>query len=202
MAKLGTGFTEQELRDAQVNKLNLELKALSLSQKWYLAILQRFARWLLRNATILTLIIALSGVFIGLWQYKKTTERDFKRAFWEKQLNLYMELTGATATLVAFSADKDPVAIQEYQKARVKFWELYYGELAVIADPNVDKEMVDFGYCFRLIEIGDRRCDPVDLKPKALSLAAACRASVSNSWKQDLGTITERRETEIKLSNK
>jgi hypothetical protein len=191
MTKPDPGFTEQELRDVQVRKLKLEIKALSLSQKWYLAVPQRVARWLLRHAAIFTLVIAIGGVFIGLWQYRKSSEQDFKKTFWEKQLNLYMELTGATATLVTFIGDKDPVAQGEYKKARVKFWELYYGQLAVIADPNVDREMVDFGLCLRLIEKNDLRCDGDGLKAKALTLAAACRASVSNSWKQDLGTLNE-----------
>ena len=194
MIKPTTDFTEQDLRDAQVNKLNLELKELSLYQKWYWAAPQRFFRWIVKYGSLLTLLIAVSGVVIGLWQYETSAEREFKKTFWEKQLNLYMDLTGSTGTLVGVIGDKDPVAIQEYQKARIKFWELYYGELSVIADDDVDKKMVEFGICLRQIESNDNRCDPGGLKAKALSLAAACRASVSISWKQDLGTLNKPKE--------
>lgn len=185
-----SGINDQELRDYQANKLALEIRELEGRELWSHRPIVKAFRWTVRNNAFLLMLVAVTGIAISIVQYSRTTERDFKKPFWEKQLNLYMDLTGAAAILTAFATDQDPVAKAEYQKARVKFWELYYGQLAVIADPEVDKIMVDFGQCLRQIESNDQRCDTTMLKQKSLSLAAACRSSVSTSWKQNLGEAT------------
>ena len=148
--------------------------------------------WFVKNISILTFLLALIGLPLGLWQYFEKAENDYKKPLWEKQLNYYLEATRATATLAALRNDTNDAAQQEWQKARMRFWELYYGELVVLEAPEVSTAMVAFGKCLRDYE--DDKCDLKTLRSLSLNLAHACRTSVANSWKQPLGKFAERPE--------
>jgi hypothetical protein len=183
-------ITEQELRNVQKRKLDLEIEALSTSRYWYIAFAQKVGRWVVRNSGVFALLIASAGAVFGLIQYYETVQRDFRKPLWEKQLNLYLEATGAAAKLVELPNDHDPIAKDEYKRSWIKFWELYYGELAVVEDPDVSAAMVNFGTCLRQYQTNE--CDTVTLKRRSLELAATCRRSVSTSWKQNLRELGNR----------
>jgi hypothetical protein len=150
--------------------------------------------WFVKNMSILTLLLAVIGLPIGVWQYFEKAENDYKKPLWEKQLNYYLEATRATATLAALPNRPDDASQQEWQKARIRFWELYYGELVVLEAPEVSTAMVAFGKCLRDYEDEDNKCDSKTLRSLSLDLAHACRTSVANSWQQPLGKFAERPE--------
>lgn len=83
--------TEQELRNVQKRKLDLEIEALSTSRYWYIAFPQKIGRWVVRNSGVFALPIASAGAVFGLIQYHETVQRDFRKPLWGKQLNLYLE---------------------------------------------------------------------------------------------------------------
>ena len=143
--------------------------------------------WFLKNVSFLTFALALIGLPIGLWQYFEKAENEYKKPLWEKQLNYYLEATRAAASIAVLLNEETDTSKVEWQKERVRFWQLYYGELVVVEDPEVSKAMVAFGKCLRQYELS--QCDQKTLKQLSLDLAQACRTSVGKSWKEPLGKL-------------
>lgn len=126
---------------------------------------------------ILLAITALLGFLWGIYQYADTNlkQSETRRIeatapYLERQLKLYTEAT-QVASQIATSTDQVAIA-----KATTRFWELYWGELALVEDGDVEFKMKAFGEA--LLE----KIDQETLKSLSLSLAHACRDSLSKSW--------------------
>ena len=92
------------------------------------------------------------------------------KPFLEKQLKLYTEVSQVVSR-IATSDDR-----AEMGKARKRFWELYWGELALVENADVEKTMVEFGDAL------SRRVSEAELKSLALRVVHACRRSLDKSW--------------------
>lgn len=178
---------EEELLKLRRRKLIAEIECLEKN-------LHKSTRqgWFMRNAPLLTFLLASIGLPIGLWQYFEKAENEYKRPLWEKQLDYYFEATRAAATLAVLRNEEAESSQAEWQKARTRFWELYYGELAIVEDQAVSQAMVVFGKCLRDYEFD--QCDQKQLKHLSLELASACRNSVGKSWKQPLEVLNKKPE--------
>lgn len=139
-------------------------------------------------ATVVPLVIAALGFVWGVYQYfqgqkvraeqvkldqdREAVQRriEARRPFLERQLALYTEATNAAAT-IATSADATAVAA-----AHSRFWELYWGELALVEDSAVEQAMIAFGKGL------DRGAGQAALQQLSLGLAIACRDSLAVSW--------------------
>jgi hypothetical protein len=147
----------------------------------------RFLDAVLKVAGVLGTLVAFC---VGIDQYWEQREREFKRDLWTQQLTLYLEASRAASTL-AYQSDSSVVSRAEIEKARSRFWQLYYGEMVVVEDTAVGRTMVEYGYCLRESELGT--CSQEELIKRALALASACRLSVERSWREPLGPIAVRR---------
>src|SRR5262249_31789784 len=134
----------------------------------------------------------VGGFWFGIVRYNRDRENEFRKPLWEKQLSFYLEATKATATLATLVTEDQPEACQEWERARTRFFELYYGELAVVEDTRVSQAMINFAEC--LSQTNDKKCgqrflvcDQKTLMGRSLELAQLCRDSVSESWKEPLG---------------
>jgi hypothetical protein len=91
----------------------------------------------------LLLIGTAIGSILALLEYNWTTEKEFRRPFWNQQVALYFkaaETAGKIASLPSAERGK-PANSQE-------FWNLYFGPLVVVEDDElVCRAMVDFGDC-------------------------------------------------------
>ena len=158
---------------------------------------------------IITALIAVIGVWFGVYQYfdqqqkevekrkdeekerlqsfeselrraNDSRELELRKPFWEKQLELYFAASEAAATI---STSSDPV---HRRAAEAKFWNLYWGPLAIVEDAGMKKPedaviesaMVRFGWCLD----GTEECSRAELKQRSLSLAHKLRESVGKSW--------------------
>ena len=126
-------------------------------------------------------IIALLGAIIGIWKYSDTVEKEFRKPFWEQQVALYFDATSAASTL---ASSLDSTALF---KAKEKFYELYYGPLAVVEDTEVEAAMVRFDRCLQALETGS--CTRTELKNLSLALAHSCRESIGRAWELDLSKL-------------
>jgi len=90
------------------------------------------------------------------------------RPFLEKQLALYGEAALVCARLSTEPAD---------EKALARFWELYWGELALVENDDVESAMVSFKNALTITPD-----DESSLRECALNLAKACRVSLARSW--------------------
>src|SRR5262249_25734046 len=108
-----------------------------------------YKRWdtVLKLAGALVLVVGVVG---GGWQYRTTTEKEFKQKYWEQQLALYIEATNTASTLATIPKIEDETESKGMRdKAKVRFWQLYYGPLALVTDKDVDAAVVEFGNCLR-----------------------------------------------------
>jgi hypothetical protein len=136
---------------------------------------------------IAKVVIAIIG---GVWvwhTYPESKEKDFRTAYWDRQMSLFFEATQAAAQIATLSNEDE-----RRSGAINKFWELYWGQMIVIETKNeedpVAQAMMDFGKC--LIEPGEQapcdKCDINELKNRAWALGKACRDSIGTSWDQKL----------------
>ena len=92
------------------------------------------------------------------------------KPFLERQLKLYTEATQVAAK-IATSRD-----VKEVEDAKKRFWQLYWGELALVENKDVEAAMVKLG---RALE---NSASQRELKQLSLKLAHACRESLDRSW--------------------
>jgi hypothetical protein len=129
-------------------------------------------------------LVAVGGLLWGVTSFlitsriqAETRHLEARKPYLERQLTLYTEAT-QSAAILATSSDPDII-----EKARQRFWELYWGELAMVEngglnaiEGGVEAAMVMFGECL------NRGCSQSELQPLALRLAHACRDSLAASW--------------------
>jgi hypothetical protein len=174
----------------QLEKLRLEIDSLKSKNRWE----NSFGRFL----PIITATIAVAGFWFGIIQYQRQETarataltaqiksenearvKEFKKSFWEKQLGFYLEAARTSATLANFQAEEKAETQAERGKARIRFWQLYWGELAVVEDDLVAAAMITFANCLRGNESGT--CSDATLKSYSLDLAVAFRKSVEKAW--------------------
>ena len=118
-----------------------------------------------------TALVAIFGAAIGLWKYFDSVEKEFRKPYWEKQVALYFQATSSAATLATID---NP---EERQEAEAKFWELYWGPLALVEDRKVEGAMVRFGNCLK-----GGNCEGSNLRQLSLELAHTCRESLGTTW--------------------
>lgn len=123
------------------------------------------------------LIGAAIAFFWAVFQYTNTqkmqnqTRRiEATKPFLDRQLKLYTDATQAAATLATSVKDTELV------QARERFWSLYWGELALVEDKQVEGAMVQFGSAL------SKGLTGTQLQVLSLQLAHACRDSLADSW--------------------
>jgi hypothetical protein len=102
------------------------------------------------------------------------------KPFLDRQLTLYIEASQVTAK-IATSEDAGEVAA-----AKKRFWELYWGELALVEDNDVATAMVNFSKA--MAPPDNKAVDPVALRQASLALAGRIRDSLAKSWNTDAWT--------------
>lgn len=143
-----------------------------------------FDQWL----KLLGLLGGLGSFVWGVYQWRAKSDRELTqdkaeadriaatrkleatRPFLERQLKLYPEASQVAAVL-ATSTDA-----AERSVASKRFWQLYWGELALVENQEVEAAMVAFGKGLK----GEAPLS--ELQDLSLQLAHACRRSLDRSW--------------------
>jgi hypothetical protein len=157
----------------ELEKLRIEISGLQRSQKW--------DRQVGRFIPIATAVIALAGFWFGIFQFTKNDQRqqdlrekEFKRAFWEKQLSVYTETVDLAAELANRQNAKDAEPLYR------RFTDLYHGQMVLYEDPEVLSAMKAFTQVY--IEYQRDPGLQNDAKEAARTLAHACRKALSSTW--------------------
>lgn len=131
---------------------------------------------------VLTMLGALGTFTWGIVQFSvaqrlqaESRHLEARKPFLDRQLILYTEITRTAAVLAAGALPGDDHLRGEAER---RFWELYWGELALVEDRGVEAAMVEFGDA---IKAGGMRNVPT-LRLPSLALARACRNSLAESW--------------------
>lgn len=128
-----------------------------------------FERWV----RIVSMLGAVVVFGLGVLQYYDTKEQEFRKAFWEKQYDLYSKATAAAAQIVTAKG------LASIAAERKVFWELYWGQLAIVEDRRVMLAMADFGISLDAWERGNAKLVQPELSYR---LARACRNSLKATW--------------------
>lgn len=81
-----------------------------------------------RFLTLASSLIAAIGFVVGMLQYRDTKAEEFRRRFWEKQLQVYSDFTSTAANIGV--ATEDSII----QREASKLVRIYNGDLRLIAD--------------------------------------------------------------------
>ncbi|UPK36607.1 hypothetical protein IVB18_04280 [Bradyrhizobium sp. 186] len=125
--------------------------------------------------------------------------RESQKPFLERQLAFYFEAAKVTAKLATStpaksSANQDQPPPEDWDWARRRFWELYWGELAAVESPEVARAMVQFGNGLneleKCIDKGGS-CDETQnaLKGPSIQLAHQIRESIEKGWGYSLPSL-------------
>jgi hypothetical protein len=122
---------------------------------------------------------------VALLQLSAQHAHERQKPFVEAQLKYYFEAT-ETATSIPRTSDGNA-----REKLVRRFWQLYWGPLAVVEDKGVEAAMVAYG---EQLENDPRDATKLDML--SLGLAHACRSSLKRLWVPELGNVENiRRES-------
>jgi len=137
---------------------------------------------------VLTVLGAIASFLWGVYQWREKSAQDLEarkhesarqvetrrieatKPFLERQLALYAEATRVAAQ-VATQGQSDAG-----KKALARFWELYWGELALVENRSVEAAMKRMGDALRV------NAPASELEQASLAVARACRESLDRSW--------------------
>jgi hypothetical protein len=138
-------------------------------------------------AIIFTILWAAYTFYDQVRQQNAATVRELRRPYDEKQLDLYLDAARTVAHLAVIPPGSD-------QAVEARFWELYWGELALVEsrapDPNsIEARMV--GFCVQYF--GTERCHSAgDAKRKAaICLAHLASDEIRDRWTGEKATPCE-----------
>ena len=97
----------------------------------------RYKSWELWLKT-LTLIGVVIGAIWAYFTYTDTKQKEFYTTYWNTKLELFLE-TSKAASQVATAT-----SVEDFNKARDKYWELFYGPLSLVEGDGVKKAMQVF----------------------------------------------------------
>ena len=130
-----------------------------------------------RYVKIGSIMIAVATFVFGVVQFSANqkarlaqAETEARKPYLERQLQLYADASRAAATLATAS---DPKTLAE---ARQRFFQLYWGELAMVEDLAVDKAMHEFAIAL------ERELPPHVLQICSIRLSHLLRKSLEHSF--------------------
>jgi hypothetical protein len=148
----------------------------------------------------LGVIVTVGSLGYGVWTYFDqrrdqirqrgleiaALERESKKKFLDKQFDLYVEAVATVARLTTSPA------YAERDKDLARFWQLYWGELGIVEDPEVEGAMVALGRIIPNLE-----SQPGLARSASLNLSGCVKNSIAASWGVELGDKTCRSYQEL-----
>ena len=147
------------LRDPELKRIAFQAELERLAQRR-----KRAERWLGYAGGLATVIAVCIGIFSSIAAFNdakrneavardqealarqkeaEAREAEAMRPFIEMKRQRYVEILQVVGTLAA--PDQDPV---KTTKAKRRFWELYWAELTLVEDKDIEKAMKDLGALF------------------------------------------------------
>ena len=119
---------------------------------------------------------------IALIQLAAQQAHERQKPFVESQMKFYFEAAETAAQI--------PRTIESMAREKLtkRFWQLYWGPLAVVEDEEVERAMVAYGE-----QLKNVTWDAAGLETLSLGVAHACRSSLKRLWVPELGGINNSR---------
>lgn len=120
-------------------------------------------------------VAAIAVFSVGLWQFMINSRNELAQPFFQKQLDLCVEVSEAAALIATkrtLGSDKpDPVTV---------FLANYWGKLGMVEDDCLSHAMINFYK--KVIDPAEREDSQAAAEQAALRVAYACRRLVSGYW--------------------
>ncbi|AND92449.1 MULTISPECIES: hypothetical protein [Bradyrhizobium] len=132
------------------------------------------------------LATVIGAVWVALTYFRSekdaavTRKFESRKPFLELQLKLYTETAQIAGKLAVADINK-----ADYSDAVYRFWELYWSELAVVEDRQVERAMEQVGDALAKFQNGEPRKVVEDA---VLDLAHALRDEIVSEWGAHIGT--------------
>jgi hypothetical protein len=103
-----------------------------------------------------------------------------------------MEIVNTTSIIANCAIEVDPEGAAARAAAEVRFWELYWGQLALVESIEVERAMVDFQEAIVVPSQSEaeKRDEKRTLQLLSFAVAHACRNSIAESWKVGLTQLS------------
>jgi len=141
----------------------------------------------------LTLVVA---AIYAVWQYSDTKTKEYQSPIWDVQIKTYAELSRIVSRLT------NEFDTLEWEKDKRRFYELYWGEMILVEDSEVEKAMVEFGnrlYDFdQLKETKQMQESMIELRKYAHNVSYALRDSINRGIENHRPSMRLRTDLESK----
>ena len=131
----------------------------------------------------LTLIGAVVAAIWAYHTYTDTKEKEFYSVFWNKKLSLFLETSSAASTMATTES------INEFNNARTKYWELFFGRLSLIEGDAVKKAMELFSSNIPTGLVQENQLPLVSLQQPAYQLTIALKRELGIAWQDPFGEL-------------
>ena len=140
---------------------------------------------------ILQGLAIIAGIWATYYAYKKQnadsvmqekehieqTAKEFRKTFYEKQLQFYTEASEAAATLAT-----EKIGSADYINARKNFYRLFWGRLSIVEDKTVEAKMVLFERLLTDYEKKESSVSQDELQQSSLKLAHEASKYTITVW--------------------
>ena len=114
---------------------------------------------------------------IALIQLAAQQAHERQRPFFDAQMKFYIEATETASQISSTDSGAREALIK-------RFWQLYWGSLALVEDDEVAQAMIAYGE-----HLNKSPHDTKGLKNLSLGIAHACRNSLKRLWVPEIGRI-------------
>lgn len=141
---------------------------------------------------IISKTLVLFAAIFAVWKYSDTRTKEYQKPLWEAQTRLYFEVTSIAARLT------NEFDLNNWERDKKRFYELYWGQMILVEDEDVEKAMVEFGkrlYDFdQLTNTEEMQKSMKNLRVYAHKLSYACRASINRGITSTAPTMHLRKD--------
>lgn len=146
----------------------------------------RWDTWL----KVASLVAVLVSFLVGLSQYIDVKQREFMKSFYDKQLDVVVEVFDALSAMDAATSDDD------LKKAAAKFWMIYQGKARTFLDSKMfEKLQFPAEYvatCVTKVSPPNRiHCDNFSASMSASGFAVVAREQLSKTWNNSFSELAQ-----------
>lgn len=138
---------------------------------------------------LLPSVITIGGILVGLYQFNKEQKSlhtlEFRRNYWEKQLNIYEETSKISSSIINALDDTSGNSLDS---AFAEYKDLYWGKLKLVQDSLVAVsanlllfQIEDFGNSDKFL-FHENPEEKITIR--CSELIGACKVSLTQEWQE------------------
>jgi len=131
----------------------------------------------------LTMIGAIVAAVWAYHTYTDTKEKEFYSVFWNTKLTLFLETSSAASTMATTES------LDEFNKARTKYWELFFGRLSLVEGEPVKQAMESFSVLVPTGPVEQKALPLKSMQQPAYRLTLALKEELGHAWQRPFGEL-------------